>query len=181
MLKLTIPETEVYDSNKNEFIITKEISLRLEHSLVAISEWEAKFKRSFFDKPPSIYDEFLYYVYCMSIDNIELDDLRGINDDVFVKVKEYIEDPRTATIINDRRAQKGKKEIVTSELVYYWMSASQIPFEADKWNINRLFMLLRICSIKNQPPKNNKMSKGSIMRSNSALNAARRAKLHSSG
>ena len=60
------------------------------------------------------------------------------------------------------------------------MITAQIPFEAEKWHINRLFTLIRICDIKNNSG-NNKMSKKDVYAYNRQLNAARRAKLGSKG
>ena len=112
---------------------------------------------------------------------------QNVNPDVYNKltvenveaINEYIYAPMTATTFREDKTGKLNNEIVTSELVYYWMVALNIPFECQKWHLNRLLTLIRICNVKNQPPK--KMSKGDIMRRNAALNAARRKQFNSNG
>ena len=95
------------------------------------------------------------------------------------KVNSYIQAPMTATTFMEDKSGKGNREIITSELIYYWMIALNIPFECQKWHLNRLLTLIRVCNIKNTPPK--KRSKRDIMNQNAALNAARRRKFNTSG
>ena len=86
----------------------------------------------------------------------------------------------TATTFSNNGQKGGSNgEVLTSELIYYYMIASNIPFECQKWHLNRLITLIRVCSIKNQPPK--KMGKGELMKRNASLNAARRKQLNSRG
>lgn len=94
-------------------------------------------------------------------------------------VDAYINDKYSATTIRESEHGRRSSEIVTSELIYYWMVSLNIPFECQKWHLNRLLTLIRVCNIKNQPPK--KRSKQDIMRENAALNAARRKKARSRG
>ena len=68
-------------------------------------------------------------------------------------IMQYINDPMTATTIKDTPGKRNN-ELITSELIYYWMVALEIPFECEKWHINRLLTLIKICNIKNQPAKN---------------------------
>ena len=95
------------------------------------------------------------------------------------EVGDYINDTMTATTIKQGNGRHSR-EIITNEIIYYWMVALQIPFEpCEKWHLNRLMTLIQVTSIKNQPPK--KMGKKNIMQSNAAINAARRARLGSKG
>lgn len=180
MLVITIPETERFDEAKNMFITTKAQTLQLEHSLVSLSKWESKWCKPFLTKDKKTTEEILDYIRCMTItQNVDPNIYNSMSSDVLNKIVEYIESPMTATTINDHRKGGSSREIVTSELIYYWMVAAQIPFECQKWHLNRLLMLIRICEIKNAPPK--KMNKSEILSRNRQLNAERKARLGSSG
>ena len=181
MLKIVVPETEIYNEATNEFMHSKRIELCLEHSLVSISKWESKWKKPFLGSDDKTYDEILDYVRCMTI-------TQNVPDNVYYclskqnldEIGEYIQDGHTATWFNEQGGKRSS-EIVTSELIYYWMTAFQIPFECQKWHLNRLLTLIKICSIKNDPKGSKKMSKAAIMKQNSTLNKARRAKMKSKG
>lgn len=179
MLKLHINEGEFYDSYNNYFINVKEQDIVLEHSLLALSKWESKWKKPFFSKERKTNEESLDYIRCMTITpNVDPMVFNLLTDYEIKKVQEYIEDPMTATTIRDDD-KKHSNEIVTSELIYYWMVALQIPFECQKWNLNRLLTLIKICNIKNQPSK--KMNRKDLIKRNKNLNAARRAAANSKG
>lgn len=180
MLQITIPAMEYYDETKDEFSSTKEQTLQLEHSLVSISKWEAKWHKAFLSKQDKTYEETLDYIRCMTI-------TQNVNPEVYTRltranieqVNEYISAPMTATYFADDKSAKPSRETVTAELIYYWMIALNIPFECQKWNLNRLLTLIRVCNVKNTPPK--KRSKKEIMNQNAALNAARRKQLNTKG
>lgn len=181
MLVLEIPEREYFDSVKQEFVYLKKQKLVLEHSLLSVSRWEAKWKKPFLSNERKSYEESIDYIRCMSLSNDVSDSVvYGVDEKTLNKVSDYIEDSMTATWFNDSRQKKSSRgQVVTSELIYYWMVAFQIPFEAQKWHLNRLLTLIRICEIKNAPPK--KMKKKDIYARNKALNAARRNNLGTNG
>ena len=179
MLQIMIPGRELFDEQRMEFIQTKPTVLNLEHSLVSISKWESKWHRPFLGKDPKTPEQSIDYVRCMTIDkNVDPAVYYSIPSSVMKQIKEYIDDPMTATTFSDKK-QSPNREIITSELLYYYMTALDIPFECQKWHLNRLLTLIHVCSIKNQPPK--KMSKRDIMSRNRSLNAARRARSGSKG
>lgn len=179
-LTLIIPKTDdLWDPVKEEFVTQPAVTLHLEHSLMSVSKWEAKYHRPFLyrqDKKSS--EEMLDYIRMMTF-SPKVDDsvYYRIAQEQYDQISAYIEDPMTASTV--RETGSPSREIVTSELIYYWMISLNIPFECQKWHLNRLIMLIRVCSAKNAKPR--KMSKGEIRRRNSALNAARRAQLHSRG
>lgn len=180
MLEITVPAGEFYDEEKNEFVESHETVLRLEHSLVSISKWEAKWKVPFLDEKQKTVEQTLDYIRCMTVSqNVDPLVYKALTPELIEKVNDYVNDPHTATWFNDRKRGGGRKQIVTSELIYGWMTGYNIPWEAQKWHLNRLMTLLRICEIQNTPEK--KMSKSEVMARNRALNAQRRAKANSKG
>ena len=180
MLEITIPEVELFDESKQEFVHIKEQTLKLEHSLVSLSKWESKWNKPFLSKDEKNYEETIDYIKCMTLtQNVNPDVYKYIDRVNIEKINKYIEAPMTATTFSQEQKGKSNREIITSELVYYWMVALNIPFECQKWHLNRLLTLVKVCSIKNQPPK--KMSKREIMSRNTALNNARRKQLNTKG
>lgn len=181
MLTITIPGTEFFDENSQTFISTKGCVLNLEHSLVSLSRWESKWKKPFLSTMEKTREESMDYVRCMTINPVH-DPLvyMAITPEQMAQINHYIADPMTATTINDRRnGRGGSREVVTSELIYYWMVAYQIPFECQKWHLGRLMTLIKVCDVKNAPAQ--KIPKSSLMSRNKSLNAARRAKMGTRG
>lgn len=181
MLQIKVPiNPEGWDEEKQEFIPPKEQILNLEHSLVSLSRWEAKWCKAFLGKQEKTNEEILDYIKCMTVtQNVNPDIYKYLTKGNIKQINDYIEAPMTATHISDNRKGVISNEVVTSELLYYWMIALNIPFECQKWHLNRLLTLIKVCSIKNQPPR--KMSRREIMNRNAALNAARRKQLNSKG
>lgn len=172
MLQIVIPETELYDESLGEFVYTKRYVLQLEHSLVSLSKWESKWEQPFLkDDPPKTTEQVVDYYRCMAL-------TKGVPDEAFYaipasecqRIEAYIKAKRTATTIANHDKRPPSREIITSEVIYYWMVAHQIPFECEKWHLNRLLTLIQVCNAKNSPPK--KMSQKDAH----ALNVARRAK-----
>lgn len=180
MLRITIPACEQWDEAKQEFIYSKERRLQLEHSLVSLSKWESKWKKAFLSKQEKTTEETIDYVRCMTItQNVDPSVYDRLTRENIIQVNEYISAPMTATTFRDTDPKSGNGEVVTAEVIYYWMIALNIPFECQKWHLNRLLTLVKVCNIKNSPPK--KMSKSEVMKQNAALNAARKKKLNTKG
>lgn len=181
MLVLDIPERELFDESIDRFVKIKAQTLKLEHSLISISKWESKWLKPFLTKEGKTKEELLDYIRCMITNPIQDPDIvQYLSGTELNKIIQYIDSPMTATTVTffDDKKPKTKEETITSELIYYWMISAEIPFECEKWHINRLFALLKICSAKNAPKK--KMTKD-IAQSQAALNAKRRAKLKTRG
>lgn len=179
MLIITIPESEYYDESNEEFIIYKEQVLQLEHSLVSISKWESKWCKPFLSKEDKPAEEIIDYVRCMTItQNVAPDVYYRLTENNLMEINKYIDSPMTATTFHDD-SRGGNREIITSEIIYYWMVTFNIPFECQKWHLNRLLTLIRVCNIKSNPPK--KMSKNEILRRNRELNEARKQSLKTRG
>lgn len=182
MLRITIPATEQFNEQTMEFIQTEEQTLILEHSLVSLAKWESKWRKSFLSsKQNKTYEETIDYIRCMTLTkNVDPNIYYNLTDENIRQVNDYISSPMTATYFSEDRSGRVSREIVTAELIYYWMIALTIPFDpCEKWHLNRLLTLIRVCNIKNQPPK--KMSRREITSRNAALNAARRRQLNTKG
>lgn len=179
MLTIVVPEREYFDDNKNEFVHTKEVTLQLEHSLVSLSKWEAKWNKPFLSTNDKTDEEILDYIRCMTVtQNVDKSVYYRLSKENIEKINNYINLPMTATTFSDKNTSRNK-ETITAEIVYYWMIALNIPFECQKWHLNRLLTLVKVCSIKNTPPK--KMSRNEIFNRNRALNASRRKALGTKG
>lgn len=180
MLTLNIPETEYYDEEKAEFITIKPQVLHLEHSLISVSKWESKWKIPFLSGNEKTSVQVLDYISCMAVGPFDSRVLRALTNEQLESINTYINDSMTATWFSDREKKAiNKKQVITSEVIYYDMIALQIPFECQKWHLNRLLTLIRVCQEKNKPPK--KMSKRELRQRNTALNAARRAQYGTNG
>jgi len=182
MLQITLPEREFFNEATGEFINTKAVTLKLEHSLVSLSRWESKWKKPFLsNKDPLNREEWIDYVRCMTINQgVDPETYRYLGVKELKEIQDYIGDSHTATKIYDHRTTTThRQETITSELIYYWMVYYDIPSEYEKWHLNRLLTLIKICNVKNSPDR--KMSRQSIYAQNKELNAMRRAKLHSRG
>lgn len=182
MLQLEIPERELFDEKSLTFITLKKEVLQLEHSLISLSKWESTWKKPFLSKEEKSNEETIDYIKCMTItQNVKSDVYMYLSSDSMDIIKKYIEDPMTATWFSDKTVPHAQniRETITAELIYYWMIALQIPFECQKWHLNRLLTLIRVCNIKNQPPK--KQSRKEMMANRTALNNARRARYNTRG
>ena len=181
MLTIRIPDKELFNDSTQEFIDVKGRELRLEHSLVSLSKWESKFHKPFLVKENKTRAETIEYIKLMTItQNVENNVFKVIDAKVINEVTAYLEDPMTATTFTDQEEKhKINREVITAEIIYYWMVALQIPMECQKWHLNRLLTLINVCNIKNQPK--GKMSKGAIKARNRALNTERRQRLNTTG
>lgn len=178
MKKLTIKGEERWDDVNEVFIpATKEYTLQLEHSLLSISKWEAIYHKPFLSTEKD-FGMIKDYVKCMTINNVPDDIYDHLTPDLLDEVTDYINDKHTATWFSDGQpAHKNGRmngEIITAEIVYYWMAEMNIPVEFQKWHLNRLLTLIRVISVKNDP----KGGKGKKMtaQERAALNRARKQK-----
>lgn len=178
MLQITIPPGEEYDEGENLFISSKGQVLQLEHSLVSLSKWESKWCKPFLSKERKTEEETIDYIRCMTLtQNVDQEVYRFITNEITNAVSEYIAAPMTATTF--KKGTEINREIITAEIIYYWMVSLNIPFECQKWHLNRLLTLINVCNIKNQPAK--KMSQREIMSRNKSLNESRKLALNTKG
>lgn len=182
MLEIIIEESEGWDEANERFIRIKRTKLQLEHSLISLSKWESHWCKPFLTKEARTNEEMLDYVKCMTINkNVDPSVYSFLTKDDYDKISEYIDAPMTATVFyEDKKSNKGgSKRRITSELIYYWMIALNIPVEFEKWHVNRLLTLIKLCNYESQPDK--KMSKKETAKMYASINAARRKKYNSKG
>jgi hypothetical protein len=171
-LRLTIPASEFWDYEQQEFVTVKETTITLEHSLYSISKWESKYHKPFISDDEKSNEETLDYIKCMTItQNVDPKLYYALSAKEYKIINDYINDSMTATWFSKK--PKPNRSIITAEVIYWQMIQAGIPFECEKWHLNRLLTLLRVCAEKSQPPK--KMSKNDIYRQNAALNRQRRS------
>ena len=184
MLKIKLPAVEGFDESKNEFIqLAPPAVLQLEHSLIAISKWEAKWKKPFLSKDKKTHEETIYYIRCMTINkNVDPSVYDRITSEHILAIQKYMEDPHSATTVQNRRAgnKKNDAHVTTSEEIYYSMFYYGIPIECAKWHFNNLRMLLKVAEIKGQPAQS-KMTQNEVQQFYASLNSERRAKSGSRG
>lgn len=184
MLKIVVPANkDLWDEANNKFLsLKKEVSLTLEHSLVSVAKWESKWKRPYLSNEKMTNEQVIDYIRCMTISQ-NIDDLvyYCLSEQNLKDIEEYINDPMTATTFSNRMTaqQTAKNEVMTAELIYFYMLANNVPVEFQKWHLNKLLTLLKVCAIKNTPPK--KMSRRETMANYAAINKANRAKFHTKG
>lgn len=160
MLKIIVPATDGFDDSIQEFVkVGSDVTLELEHSLSALSKWEAKWETPFLVKEEHTVEETLDYIACMSYVEVPKDVISRLTNDNITEINKYIAAKMTATWIAETRNQRPSTEIVTTELIYYWMVALQIPFETQNWHINRLLMLIQVCNEKNKAAEDKKPTK----------------------
>jgi hypothetical protein len=180
MLTIRITGQEFYDETTGEFSTVDDIVLELEHSLVSLSKWESKYQTPFLsDKEKTTESIFDYIKNMVVTPGIDSDILYRCSKEDLVRIQEYIDSSQSATTFGEMPSRKGRGEVITAELIYYWMVAFNIPFECQYWHLNRLFSLVRICNIKNNPPK--KMSRHEVAMRNRELNAQRRSEIGTNG
>lgn len=180
MLQIKTPDIELYDEANNRFITRKGCVLTMEHSLLSLAKWESKWHIPFLTDKPQTIEQTIDYYRCMTITkNVDPSIYESIDQKIAEEINAYINDPMTATWFNNTLSGKEDRSVITAEIIYYQMIALGIPFECEKWHLNRLMTLIRVVSAKSAPPK--KMSKDEILAQQRRLNAERKAKFNTKG
>jgi hypothetical protein len=180
MLTIVVGGHDVFDEESQEFSVNGGVTLNLEHSLISLSKWESKFEKPFLDDNDKTPEEILEYIKCMTITrNVSDSVYEMLSEDNLAEIHEYIDAKMTATWFGGAPERARRGEIITSELIYYWMIAFNIWIECEKWHLNKLFTLIRVCNNKQEKPK--KMSRSELAQRNRELNAQRRKEIGTRG
>ncbi len=180
MLRIKILGEEYWDEEAEQFRYPNAQTIELEHSLVSLSEWESKWNKPFLSKKEKTNEEILDYIKCMTLTpDVDEETYRYLSSKNYMEIDKYISASMTATTFADKGQNKGKQETITAEIIYHWMMSLNIDMACENWHLNRLITLIRVCSLKNTPPK--KMSQNDIYARNAALNARNKAKYNSKG
>lgn len=179
MLEIIIEAKEFYNQQQNKFVTTQPCTLTLEHSLISLAKWESKWHIPYLSDVEKTAEQELDYIRCMIIGNVPNEDiLKALSVDNVLTIKEYIDNPMTATTFS-KKGGKTEKKAITAEVIYARMFTHNIPMECQKWHLTRLFTLLRVCDLDNAPKQ--KMTKRETSAYYAEQNAARRAKYNSRG
>lgn len=181
MLTLTIPGVELFNDETQTFSRSVEVVLELEHSLVSLSKWESKWNIPFLGKDPKTSEQIVDYIKLMTLTpNVPDEVYSRLSDSNYEQINEYINASQTATWFRDDPNAPKNREIITTEIIYYWMISLQVPQEYEAWHINRLFTLIKVLNQKNQPKKKQANTQSS-MAQRRAINEARQKQYQTAG
>jgi hypothetical protein len=172
MLEINIPAVELFDDASQRFVYSGGANLQLEHSLASLSKWESKWEKAFLGPGQRTTEEVVDYIRVMN-------QTPGVDPEVFNNltpaqmsvIDTYMNAKMTATWFNEEKRKGPAREIITAELIYYWMTAHNIWLECQHWHLNKLLTLIKVHNQKSQPEK--KRSPREIMEERRRLNDQR--------
>lgn len=165
MIEINVPASSVVDPDTNRiYRVKKDQKIQLEHSLISIQKWESRWHIAYLKRDhQKTYEQIIDYIRCMTLTpNVADDVYYCIPDSELKRVAQYIDDPMSATRVHDAPPVKSfgigqKQDVVTAEVIYYWMIAMNIPYECRKWHLQQLLTLIRVINAKNAPKKKRPM------------------------
>lgn len=183
MLTITVPHLELFDEITETFVNTPAVELQLEHSLASLSKWESKFEKPFLGPEEKSTEEVLGYIEAMTLTpNVPPEIYRRLTDELIEQVYKYIDAKMSATWFTERKQNPNtRREIITAEIIYYWLIQFNIPFECEHWHLSRLFTLIKVCNEKNAPEKKSQMNQRDLAAERRKINEERKKKYNTSG
>lgn len=179
MLIITVPGHELYNEESEQFVSVGEVRLELEHSLASLSKWESEWEKPFLGKEAKSTEEINSYIKHMCLTpNVPPEVFLRFSQQNLQELNDYLNAKMTATWFSNAPG-KPSSEIITAELVYYWMIALQIPFECQHWHLERLFTLIKVVNLKNSPAK--KKPRADLAAERRALNEQRKQQYGTKG
>ena len=178
MLQLEIGALDLFEEETSTFYVLDPTTIQMEHSLLSISRWEAEWKKPFFAREAHTEEQWISYFKYMTITrNVDPLVYTYLSEANRKAITDYISDPMTATSVNN--GTSSSNSIVTSEVIYGWLVSLQIPFEVEKWHINRLTMLVQVVNA--SMSKGKKLPMSEVYSQQREINAMRRAAHNSKG
>lgn len=168
----------MFDETTSTFKTQGDVVLELEHSLVSVSKWESVFEKPFLGDSDKTPEEIYFYIKSMVLTpEVPEEVFHRLTEENIEAINTYINARRSATWFSND-GPKGR-EVITSELIYYWLSALNLPFSCETWHLNRLLTLIRIADLKSSRPR--KMSRSEAAQRQRQLNEQRKAQFKTRG
>lgn len=178
MLRINVPISESFDEESSKFV-TNYFALEMEHSLLSLSKWESEFEKPFLSSDEKTDVETIWYIKAMTLTpNVPEDIFLKLSQENIQAINDYINGKQTATWFKELPSRPSR-EIITAEIIRYWMISLNIPTEFETWHLNRLFTQIKVVNQKSQPAK--KVSRREALAERQRINAERKAKLGTSG
>lgn len=176
MLEIEVVLGESFDETTEKFVKSETVRLQLEHSLVSLSKWEAIHEKPFLSSQQRTDEETISYIKAMIVGSEPSPEVfyKLLSDHIDLIMK-YVSAKATGTFLPEQPNNSSRREVITSEKIYYWMSKLNIDMSCERWHLNKLFSYLRLHAVLEGPKK--KMT----LEERRTLNAQRKKEWNTTG